>query len=92
MHDLARPAGRSSVTLPRPGAGRLQEPFYRKELTLRATRLYAEDFAEAVPLVAEGHIAVDRLVTHRFPLSEAALALSLPGEHPDEAVKVVVIP
>lgn len=68
------------------------EPFYRKELSLRATRLYADDFAEAVPLVADGRVDVESLVTHRFPLSEAERALSLPRDQPEQAVKVMIEP
>ena len=68
------------------------ELVYRKELTLRATRLYAADFAEAIPLLASEQVKVDPLITHRFGLNEAGNALALPGEHPGEAIKVMVIP
>jgi threonine dehydrogenase-like Zn-dependent dehydrogenase len=68
------------------------EPVYRKELTLLATRLYAADFAEAIPLLASNQVQVDPLITHRFGLNEAGNALALPGEHPSEAIKVMVIP
>ncbi|HSB89982.1 MAG TPA: zinc-binding dehydrogenase [Anaerolineales bacterium] len=68
------------------------EPLYRKELTLCGTRLYAGDFADAIPLVASGRVAVDALITHRFPLDQAARALSLAGEAPAEAIKVIVNP
>jgi 2-desacetyl-2-hydroxyethyl bacteriochlorophyllide A dehydrogenase len=91
--DLARRGGTIvQVALPHGPVPIDFEPFYRKELTLRATRLYADDFAEAVPLVAERRAAIDRLITHRFPLNEAAHALSLPGEFPDKAIKVMVTP
>jgi len=68
------------------------ESVYRKELTLRATRLYAADFAEAIPLLASEQVKVDPLITHRFALNEAGNALALPGEHPSQAIKVMVIP
>jgi L-iditol 2-dehydrogenase len=68
------------------------EPIYRKELTLRATRLYDADFAEAIPLLASGQIRLDGIITHRFGLAEAASALALPGERPAQAIKVLVIP
>jgi 2-desacetyl-2-hydroxyethyl bacteriochlorophyllide A dehydrogenase len=89
--DLARRGGAVVlVALPHGRSGFDFEPVYRKELSLRATRLYAEDFAEAVPLVATKRVAVDSLITHRFPLDQAARALSLPGERPGEAIKVMV--
>jgi 2-desacetyl-2-hydroxyethyl bacteriochlorophyllide A dehydrogenase len=81
--QVALPHGRPAVDF---------EPFYRKELTLRATRLYDGDFGEAVALMAAGGVAVDRLITHRFTLPEAARALALPGDHPEQAVKVIVLP
>jgi len=68
------------------------EPVYRKELTLRATRLYAADFGEAIPLLASKQVKVDSLITHRFGLNEAGNALALPGAHPGQAIKVMVIP
>lgn len=68
------------------------EPVYRKELSLVATRLYAADFAKAIPLLASGQVKVDPIISHRFGLEEAAKALALPGEHPGEAIKVMVIP
>jgi 2-desacetyl-2-hydroxyethyl bacteriochlorophyllide A dehydrogenase len=68
------------------------ELVYRKELTLRATRLYAADFDDAIPLVASGRVAVESLITQRFRLEEAGGALALPGQSPAEAIKVVVIP
>jgi len=68
------------------------EPVYRKELSLLATRLYAADFAEAIPLLASGLVQVDPIITHRFGLAQAAEALALPGQRPSEAIKVMVIP
>jgi 2-desacetyl-2-hydroxyethyl bacteriochlorophyllide A dehydrogenase len=91
--DLARRGGRVVlVALPHGSAEFDFERLYRKELTMAATRLYAGDFAEAIPLIAEGRVAVGPLITHRFPLGEGAQAMSLPGEKPAEAIKVMVRP
>jgi 2-desacetyl-2-hydroxyethyl bacteriochlorophyllide A dehydrogenase len=68
------------------------EMLYRKELTLRGTRLYADDFAEAIALVASGRVKVEPLITHRLELSQAGRAMALPGEHPDQAIKVILSP
>ena len=68
------------------------EPVYRKELTLRATRLYAADFDDAIPLVASGRVAVESIITQRFRLEEAGGALALPGQSPAAAIKGVVTP
>ena len=91
--DLARRGGAVvMVALPHGSAPLDFERLYRKELTLAATRLYAGDFAEAIPLIATQRVAVEPLITHRFALNEGAQALSLPGERPAEAIKVIVQP
>jgi len=91
--DLARRGGTVVlVALPHGKAGFDFEPVYRKELTLCGTRLYADDFAEAVSLVTSGRVAVDPLITHRLPLHEVERALTLPGEQPGEAIKVMLTP
>ena len=91
--ELARRGGSIvNVALPHGKIGLDFEPVYRKELTLRATRLYAADFAEAIPLLSDGQVQVDPLITHRFGLGEAGKALGLPAERPGEAIKVMVIP
>ncbi|HET7009681.1 MAG TPA: zinc-binding dehydrogenase [Anaerolineales bacterium] len=91
--DLARRGGAVvMVALPHGSASFDFEMLYRKELTLAATRLYAGDFAEAISLIAAGQVAVQPLITHRFRLSEGAQAMSLPGENPAEAIKVMIRP
>ncbi|MGP8078424.1 MAG: alcohol dehydrogenase catalytic domain-containing protein [Thermoplasmata archaeon] len=66
-----------------------------QQLYLRGIRLipsYATtepDIREVHRLVADGHLAVADLVSHRFPLSEIGEAFRVAGR-PEESVKVVV--
>ncbi|WP_214402564.1 zinc-dependent alcohol dehydrogenase [Pseudonocardia lacus] len=64
----------------------------QKELRLRGSFAYtADDAAEAFRLLAEGHVRVDDLVTHRVPLARVAEAFA--AQHAvDGSIKVVVIP
>lgn len=94
---LARPGGTVVlVALPHgaaQGAVFLDfELLYRKELTLRATRLYDADFDAAIPLLASGRVDPQPLITHRFPMKDVDRAFVLAAEHPDEAIKVIVNP
>jgi len=50
----------------------------------------AEEFAEAVALVARRREAVAPLVTHEFPLEEAPQAIEYAMSHPTEVMKAVV--
>jgi 2-desacetyl-2-hydroxyethyl bacteriochlorophyllide A dehydrogenase len=94
---LARPGGTIVlVALPQGTAQRAEffdfELLYRKELSLRATRLYDADFDTAIPLLASGRVDPQPLITHRFPLDAVDRAFVLAAEHPEEAVKVMVNP
>lgn len=76
--ELVRPGGRVVLT------GLPHEPtpvrFFgvvRREITIRGSMIYQDEFPEAMRLVAEGTVRVGPLVTHRFPLDrigEAFLA------------------
>jgi threonine dehydrogenase-like Zn-dependent dehydrogenase len=67
--------------------GRL--PF--KELDLLGTSCCgADDFAEAVSLVARRSDAAAKLVTHEFPLAQAPQAIAYAIDHPAEVMKAVV--
>ncbi len=50
----------------------------------------AEEFGEAVSLVARRRDALAGLVTHEFPLEEAPAAISYAIEHPAEVMKAVI--
>ena len=50
----------------------------------------AEDFAEAVELVARRRDAVEALISHEFALEEAPAAIAFAIANPAEAMKVLV--
>lgn len=67
--ELVRPGGRVVLT------GLPHEPtpvrFFgvvRREITIRGSMIYQDEFPEAMRLVAEGAVRVRPLITHRFPL------------------------
>jgi len=66
--------------------------FWRKEITI-LTSYYCgpPDWEESLRLIASGEIAVDDMVTHRLPLSEAAEGFRLVLEGKD-SLKVVIHP
>ncbi|WP_435742029.1 zinc-dependent alcohol dehydrogenase [Nocardioides sp. SYSU DS0663] len=49
------------------------------------------DFAQAVDLIVSGRVSLGDLVTHRYPLDEAARALTAPRPD-DHVVKAAVVP
>jgi len=69
------------------------EPMYRRELTMRATRLYTDnDFEEAIALLNAGQVNPRPLITHHFSLEQTDQALALVAGHPDQAIKVIINP
>jgi L-gulonate 5-dehydrogenase len=65
--------------------------FTEKELDLRGVSCCgAEEFAEAVAAVERNGPAIERLISHRFPLAQAPDALRFAMENPNEAMKVVI--
>lgn len=88
---LARPGGVVvPVALPPVDMPVDWRDFYRKELSLRASRMYTFEFAPAAELLATGAVPAQSLVTHRMPLSQAAAAFELAANQPEEAVKVII--
>ena len=88
---FVRPGGRVVLTgLPHDPAR--VEFFWvvRREIDIRGSMIYREEFGEAVALLAAGRIRVEALLTHRFPLEAIAAALAA---HLDPAsIKVAVFP
>ena len=86
-----RPGGRAVLTgLPHDPAR--VEFFWvvRREIDIRGSMIYREEFGEAVRLLAEERIRVGPLLTHRFPLSAIDAAMAA---HRDPAsIKVAVFP
>lgn len=87
--ELCRPGGRIVLT------GLPHEPtelnFFwvvRRELRIIGSMIYQNEFQEAMRLLATGAVAVDRLLTHRFPLEEIRDAFE--AQHSPESIKVAL--
>ncbi len=96
--DRLRPAAGGQLVLvavPHDGAP-LAVPFaqvYRRKLSLIAARNYvADDFREAMRLIAEGAVAVEPMVTGSFPLAEFETAYAELTGHPERHLKVLLRP
>jgi L-iditol 2-dehydrogenase len=62
----------------------------RKGLTIRMVRRMKHTYPRAIRLVERGAIDLTALVSHRFPLDQAAKAFALNSEYRDNVVKVVI--
>lgn len=62
----------------------------RKEMDLRGSRLNRDLFPQVIAQLASGAIDPTPLITHRFPLADAAEAFELASTRPGEVVKVVL--
>jgi 2-desacetyl-2-hydroxyethyl bacteriochlorophyllide A dehydrogenase len=80
--ELCRPGGRIVLTgLPHEPTPLSFFRVVRRELRIIGSMIYQDEFPEAMRLLATGAVRAERLVTHRFPLSEiqgAFLAHSAP--------------
>jgi threonine dehydrogenase-like Zn-dependent dehydrogenase len=63
---------------------------FRELDVLGVSTCTAEDFAEAVEVVARHRSAVEALISHDFALEDAPEAIAFAIEHPAEAMKVLV--
>jgi L-iditol 2-dehydrogenase len=62
-----------------------------EEISLRASYSCGpQDTRRALALLAEGALDADRLITHRFPIEQAAQALHLTA-HPGQGLKALVV-
>lgn len=61
-----------------------------KEIDIRGQFRYANRYPSAIALTSSDRIDVASLVTHHFPLDQAAEALRFADEHKDVAIKVMV--
>jgi L-iditol 2-dehydrogenase len=62
----------------------------RREIDIRGSMIYRDEFGEAVALLAGGGVRVERLLTHRFPL--AAIDAALAAHRDPASIKVAVFP
>jgi len=88
---FVRPGGRVVLTGLPHGPSRV-EFFWvvRREIDVRGSMIYCEEFGEAVALLAAGQIRVEALLTHRFPL--AAIDAALAAHRDPASIKVAVFP
>jgi len=88
---LVRPGGRVVLTgLPDEPSS---VPFFsvvRREVTIVGSMIYRDEFAEAMRLVAAGHVRTRPLITHRFGLDEIGRAFAVHRE--PASIKVAVVP
>jgi len=88
---FVRPGGRVVLTgLPHDPATIEFFWLVRREIDVRGSMIYQEEFGDAVALLARGMIEVAPLLTHRFPL--ASIEAALETHRRPEAIKVAVFP
>ena len=62
----------------------------RHELEVKSVRRQNDCVPSAIELIASGAVSVDRLVTHRFPLTETKTAFDLVASYSDGVIKAMV--
>jgi L-iditol 2-dehydrogenase len=88
---FVRPGGRVVLTgLPHEAARVEFFWLVRREIDVRGSMVYQQEFGEALALLADGAIDVAPLLTHRFPLE--AIEQALETHRRPEAIKVAVLP
>jgi L-iditol 2-dehydrogenase len=65
-------------------------PARRKGVTMKWSRRMGHVYPRAIQMVKTGRVAVEPLVTHRFPLAEAPEALALQARYGDGIIKAAV--
>ena len=88
---VVRPGGRVVLTgLPHDPARIEFFWVVRREIDVRGSMIYQDEFGEAIALLAGGVVRVGPLLTHRFPL--AAIAAALEAHRDPASIKVAVFP
>ena len=89
--ELVRPGGRVVLTgLPHAPSAVSFFSVVRREVTITGSMIYQDEFAEAMRLVAAGHVRTGPLITHRIRLDDIARAFAAHEE--PAAIKVAVLP
>jgi threonine dehydrogenase-like Zn-dependent dehydrogenase len=89
--ELVRPGGRVVLTgLPHAPSAVSFFSVVRREVTITGSMIYQDEFAEAMRLVAAGHVRTGPLITHRIRLDDIARAFAVHEE--PTAIKVAVLP
>ena len=90
--DMARLGGRL-VLVGIPGNDRLEmkhSTARRKGLTVRLARRMKHVYPRAIGLVTRGHVQLNTLISHRFPLAKADDAFKLNNSYSDNVIKVII--
>ena len=88
---VVRPGGRVILTgLPHDPARIEVFWMVRREIDVRGSMIYRDEFGEAIALLAGGVVRVESLLTHRYPL--AAIATALEAHRDPASIKVAVFP
>jgi L-iditol 2-dehydrogenase len=88
---FVRPGGRVVLTgLPHDPARIHFFWVVRREIDVRGSMIYRDEFGEAVALLAGGALRVEPLLTHRFPL--ASIDAALAAHRDPSSIKVAVFP
>ncbi|MBA2692944.1 MAG: alcohol dehydrogenase catalytic domain-containing protein [Rubrobacter sp.] len=91
---MVRKGGRVNVFAGLAGAGRSEVEanliHYNEIVVTGASDSKRENYDTALRLIESGRVAVERMVTHRFPLSEAVEAIEKSAS--GEGIKVAVMP
>jgi 2-desacetyl-2-hydroxyethyl bacteriochlorophyllide A dehydrogenase len=70
----------------------MDSDFHRKEMTLLASRnATSEDFERVLAAIRNGHVAVERLITHRTRLADAARELPQWASDKSGLIKALVV-
>ena len=91
--ELVRPGGRV-VLVGIPSEDRCEfkhSTARRKGLTIIFSRRMKHTYPRAIRLVTSGQVDLAGLVSHRFPLAQAAAAFKLNAEYGDQVVKVIIL-
>ncbi len=89
--DLVRPGGRVVLTgLPHEPSTVSFFQVVRREVTIRGSMIYQDEFPEAMRLLAAGQVRTEPLVTHRFALD--AIAEAFVAHRDPSSIKVAVVP
>ncbi|MFQ6133527.1 MAG: zinc-binding dehydrogenase, partial [Armatimonadota bacterium] len=70
----------------------LASEFVKKEMDFLGSRMNANLFPQVIEMLAAGKVDPAPMITHKFPLTEAAAAFELAAERPEEALKVLLLP
>ncbi len=91
--EMLRRGGRcAAVGIPTQGVELSLQRLVLDELELVGSRATAGEMRRVLPLVEQGRVRVDEVITHHFPLSDYATALATFNDPSAGAIKIIVEP